>query len=309
MDRFRELTVFTAVANEGAFNMAARRLGISAPAVTRTITALEERLGIRLFNRTTRRVTLTEPGVRLLADAERILAELEAAESSASGEQSEPRGLLRVTAPVLFGQRYLAPILRGYLDAHPAVTADLVLLDRDTDLIEEGIDVALRIGELPDSALSALRVGAVRRVTVAAPSLLAAHGTPETPEDLSRLPLVVSTAGGGGPLWEFVADGERRRVRLSPRLTVNSMQAALDAALAGWGATRLLSYQAADALADGRLVEILGSFEDRLAPIHLLHHEGRQASARIRAFLDLAAAALRADRAVFEARQSAIRPE
>ena len=180
MDRFRELTTFVAVAESGAFNAAARTLNMSPPAVTRLINSLEERIGARLFTRTTRQVALTEAGHRYLSDAERKLADLEEAEDSAAGAHQSPRGILRVTAPVMFGQLHIAPILRDYLDAYPAVSAITLFVDRVVNLIDEGLDIAVRIGDLPDSSLSAVRVGTVRRMTVAAPQYIAKHGAPNT---------------------------------------------------------------------------------------------------------------------------------
>jgi DNA-binding transcriptional LysR family regulator len=295
MDRFRELTTFVAVAEAGAFNAAARRLGMSPPAVTRLVTALESRLGVQLLTRTTRQVAVTEAGARLRDDAQRILAELAEAETLAAGAQAVPSGHLRLTAPVLFGQRFVAPILRAYLDDHPAVTASAIFIDRNVNLLDEGHDVALRIGALPDSSLSARRVGAVRRVTVAAPAYLARHGSPAVPEDLQHHRSIFPTSVEEVPLWSFVAGKRRHPVRLAPALSVNTMAAAIDAALDGWGITRALSYQVADALAEGRLVEILAEHEDRLMPIHLLHAEGRRAAAKIRSFIDFAATRLQHD--------------
>lgn len=302
MDRFRELSTFIAVAEEGAFNAAARRLNMSPPAVTRFVSALEARLDVQLFTRTTRQVALTEAGERLHRDAGRILADLAEAEASATGAHAAPRGLLRITAPVLFGQRFVAPILRDYLDAYPAVAASLLLVDRVVSLIEEGLDVALRIGQLPDSTLSALRVGAVRRVTVAAPGYLARATTPQTPAALSEHRIVFSSAAGDAPAWAFVRRGKRNTVRVEPALRVNTMSAAIDAAIAGWGVTRVLSYQVADAIASGALVEVLQDDEDRLMPIHLVHAEGRRAAAKIRTFVDFAAHRLRKDAARLSAR-------
>lgn len=293
MDRFRELSTFVAVAQDGAFNAAARRLNLSPPAVTRLVTALEARIGARLFTRTTRRVALTEAGDRLLADAGRILAELDEAEASAAGAHQSPRGVLRVTAPVMFGQRHIAPILRDYLDAFRDVSATVLFVDRIVDLIDEGLDVAVRIGDLPDSSLSATRVGAVRRVTVASPGYLAAHGTPVAPEDLAEHQIIQPAGLIQRPEWVFVAGGETRIVRLTPRLTVNTIAAALDGARAGWGISNMLSYQAAAELAEGQLVEILHDFEDRRMPVHLVHSEGRRAAAKVRTFIDFAARRLR----------------
>jgi len=293
MDRFRELATFLAVAEEGAFNAAARRLGASPPAVTRAINGLEDRLGIRLFTRTTRQVKPTEAGARLMADAARILAELEAAEASAMGAHAAPRGLLRLTAPVQFGQRYIAPVLRDYLDAYPAVTAEAVFLDRVVDLIGEGFDVAVRIGELPDSSLTATRLGTVRRVTVAAPAYLDRQGCPGTPAELARHRLVFHSGAGGPQAWDYVAAGRSGMVPVAPALTTNTVQAAIDAAAAGFGITRVLSYQVAEEIAAGTLVEVLAAHEAREMPIRLVHSEGRRAAAKIRAFIDLATARLR----------------
>jgi len=295
MDRFRELSTFVAVAESGAFNAAARHLKMSPPAVTRLVTALEARLGVQLFTRTTRQVALTEAGARLREDAVRILADLEEAETSARGATGTPSGHLRLTAPVLFGQHFIAPILRDYLDAHPAVTASALFVDRNVNLLDEGLDVALRIGELPDSSLSARRVGSLRHVVVASPGYLEENGTPDTPDALRDHRLVFSTGVSNLPTWSFSVKGKRRALRLAPALSVNSLQAAIDAAKVGWGVTRVLSYQVTDALTEGRLVEVLADFEDREIPVHLLHGEGRRAAAKIRAFVDFAAERLRAD--------------
>ncbi|MEL6980643.1 MAG: LysR family transcriptional regulator [Pseudomonadota bacterium] len=288
-DRFRELAAFIAVAETGAFNAGARRLDVSPPAITRLVAALEARLGAQLLTRTTRKVAPTEAGARLLADGAPIIAALEAAEAAASGARATPRGRLTVTAPVLFGERHVAPILRGVLDAHPGMTASAQFLDRTVDLIDEGVDVAVRIGTLADTSLVARRVGAVRRVIVAAPDYIARCGAPETLEDLARRRVVASTGASRSLEWRF---GDRS-LRFEPALQVSSMAAAIDAALAGWGVTRALSYQVADALAAGRLVELLPGADDELAPIHLLHAEGRRASAKIRVFIDAAAAEIK----------------
>jgi DNA-binding transcriptional LysR family regulator len=302
MDRFRELTTFVAVAEAGAFNAAARRLNASPSAVTRLVTALEARLGVQLFTRTTRQVALTEAGTRLITDAARILAELDAAEASATGAHQAPQGVLRVTAPVLFGQRFIAPILRDYLDTYPAVVAEALFLDRIVDLIGEGLDVAVRIGALPDSSLSATRVGAVRQVTVAAPGYLAGQGTPVRPGDLADHRIIFPSSTGGALAWEYAVGRSRQTVRLEPALSVNTMSAAIDAAVAGWGVTRVLSYQAAGEITRGALVEVLADCEDREMPIHLVHSEGRRAAAKIRAFIDLAAGRLRSEAGRLSAR-------
>lgn len=295
MSHFRELSTFVAVAEEGAFNAAARRLSLSPSVVTRLVNALEARIGARLFTRTTRSVALTEAGERLFAEAGRILTELEEVEAMVAGAHQVPRGALRVTAPVLFGQRYLMPVLGDFLEAHPEVAVTAEFLDRPVHLVEEGIDVALRIGELPDSSLFANRVGVVRRVTVAAPAYLEAHGVPNTPRELIQH-RIINTSGLHGPReWPFQARGAVQSGRISPRLTVNTMAAAIDAAIAGWGITRALSYQVADALSAGTLVEVLRDWEDREMPVQLVHAEGRRAAAKTRAFIDFTSKRLRAE--------------
>ena len=302
MDRFRELTAFITVADTGAFNAAARRLNASPPAVTRLINGLEERLGVQLFTRTTRQVALTEAGERLVSDASRILAELEAAEASAAGAHDAPQGVLRLTAPLQFGQRYIAPILRDFLDTYPAVTADALFLDRVVDIIGEGLDVAVRIGELPDSSLTVRKVGTVRRVTVAAPTYLERHGRPGTPLDLTRHRLIFHSGTGAARAWEYAAAGRSETVRLAPALSTNTIQAALDAAVAGFGIARLISYQVAHEMDSGALVEVIAEHEDREMPIHLVHSEGRRPAAKIRAFIDMAVKRLRSESSRLSAR-------
>jgi DNA-binding transcriptional LysR family regulator len=295
MDRFRELSAFLTVAEEQAFNAAARKLGLSASSVTRLINALEGRIGARLFTRSTRRLALTEAGVRLRAEAEHILQALGAAEASAAGAHQKPAGLLRVTAPVLFGQMHVAPILRAFLDLYPAMSASLILLDRLVNLVEEEIDVALRIGDLPDSSLSAIRVGQLRYVIVASPAYLAAHGEPASPKDLARHRSIVSGDLHRHHDWSFHRSGRVTTARVAPRLGVTGLASAIDAALAGWGIARVLSYQVAEHLAEGRLREVLRGEDDRRMPVHLLHAEGGRAAAKTRAFIDLAADRLRAN--------------
>jgi DNA-binding transcriptional LysR family regulator len=297
MDRFRELSTFVAVAEEGAFNVAARRLHMSPPAVTRFVSALEARLNVQLVTRTTRHVALTDAGARLYSDAVRILSDLSGAEASAAGSHQVPVGALRITAPVMFGHRVIAPILRDYLDRYPAVTAHTLFVDRIVNMIEEGLDVALRIGELPDSSLFATTVGGTRRVTIAAPDYLARMPDLETPEALHSHRIILPTTMSDLPVWEFVSARRRQQVKLQPRLFVNTMAAAIDAALSGWGVTRVLSYQVADEITSGALVEVLRDYEDRQMPIHLLHAEGNRAAAKIRTFVDFAAKRLRADAA------------
>lgn len=298
MDRLSQMQVFVAVADEGGFAAAARRLNQSAPAVTRAVAGLEEHLGVKLLNRTTRYVRATEAGERYLEDARRILTEVEAAEEAAAGINAEPRGLLTVTAPLMFGRRYIMPGIVDYLRRYPDVQLDAIFLDRTVNLLEEGIDVGIRIGELPDSSMRALRVGYIRRVLVASPVYLEERGLPESPHALALHSLIASSAGNFGSGWQFhFPDGEQS-VRVRPRLTVTSNDAAIEAALQGFGITRLLSYQAADEVAAGELVTLLEAYELPPSPVHIIHRAGPRSPAKVRAFIDLVAERLRAEPAL-----------
>ena len=293
MDRFRELTAFVAVVNAGAFNEAARKLALSPSVVTRLIAELETRLDVRLLTRTTRKIALTEVGQQVYHDSLRVLSGLQELEASATGAQQVPQGLLRVTAPVLFGQRQILPILRDFLDEYPEVTASTFFVDRLVDLIDEGMDVAVRIGTLANSSLIGTKVGSVRHVTVASPGYLRQFGNPQTPADLCDHQTVSSTRLAINSEWVFQSKGITKNIQTRPRLQVNTVSAAVESAVVGWGLTRVLSYQVADELASGSLVEILQPFEDREIPIHLLHHEGHLSSAKTRSFINYAADRLR----------------
>lgn len=294
MDRCQGMRVFVRVAESGGFAGAARSLAMSPPAVTRAVAALEDAIGARLFIRTTRSVKLTEAGGRYLEDCRRILADLEEAEAAAAGSTATPTGTLTLTAPVQFGRLYVLPVLTEYLARHPAVSARALFLDRVANLVEEGVDVGVRIGHLADSGLTALRVGSVRRVVCAAPAYLERHGVPESPGDLRNHAVIGSTSLGALPDWRFGPE-RRTSVTLHPRLACSTVDAALAAALDGWGVTRLLSYQVAAAVAEGRLRILLAEHEEAPLPIHVVSPEGRRAPAKTRAFVDLAAARLRAD--------------
>lgn len=296
MDRFHLMSVYVAVAEEEGFSRAARRLGISPPAVTRAVYTLEHELGVKLLTRTTRRIRVTEAGSRYLEDARRILAEVAEADEMAAGINAAPRGTLAVTAPVLFGRMYVMPGMVDYLRRYPDMTVSALFVDRVVNLIDEGLDVGIRIGELPDSTMRAVRAGQVRRIVCAAPAYLKAHGIPRQPADLAHH--VVIATSGISPLaeWRFSGAGKPTVVRIQPRLTVTSNDAAIAATLAGFGVTRLLSYQIAPHLATGKLKIILGEFEPPPLPIHVLHREGRQVSAKVRAFVDLIVGQIRADK-------------
>jgi DNA-binding transcriptional LysR family regulator len=296
MDRLDAMRAFVAVGEAQGFAPAARRLGLSPPAVTRAVAALEERVGTRLLHRTTRIVRLTDAGARFLADCRRILGELDEAEASAAGSHTKPAGLLTVTAPVLFGRLFVAPVVIDFLKRHPAVSVRTILLDRVADLIEEGLDVGIRIAHLPDSSMAAIRVGEVRRVVCAAPDYLARRGIPKTPADLARHD-VISFGSADGPVsWPFVVRGRSDPVTPPARLMVNTADVAVSAAIGGYGLTQVLSYQAAAAVRARKLRIVLAEFEQPPIPIHVVHAEGRRANARVRAFVDFAARRLRAVR-------------
>lgn len=293
MDRFTELQTFVAVAESSGFNAAARKLNRSPPSVTRIVAGLETRIGTRLFLRTTRQVALTEAGERLFRDARQLLDDLEVAEAAASGAHEEPKGVLSVTASVIFGRRYVAPILRGFVDRFPEVSTRALFLDRNVNLIEEGLDVAVRIGDLPSSSLTAVRVGEVRRILIASSDYLERHGEPTTLDDLQRHRLAAPSSVTEVDSWDFQAAGIRRNLDIAPAFVANTIDASIDAARDGWAITRVLSYQVSDELQSGHLVEVLGGYEDRRMPIHLVHAEGPLRAAKIRAFVDHAARLLR----------------
>ncbi|MBN3865602.1 LysR family transcriptional regulator [Pseudomonas frederiksbergensis] len=293
MDRFQEMQVFAAVAQEQGFSAAARRLGMSAASVTRAVAALEQRIGTQLLTRTTRSVHLSEAGQRYLEDCRRILAEVQEAEDSAAGSHAQPRGQLTITAPVLFGDLFVTPLMVGYLTQFPEVSINAVLVDRVVSMVEEGIDVAVRIGELPDSNQHAIRVGEVRRVICASPGFLTDHGRPGHPADLSRAPIIATSSIGQPRSWPFLDAGEPISVRPEPRLVVSANQAAITAAAMGLGLTRILSYQVASKVAAGELEIVLADFELPPLPIHVVYQGGRKAPARVRSFVDFAVKVLR----------------
>lgn len=291
MDRLDELTVLVAIVEEGSLARAAARLRLSPPAVTRALAALEARAGARLVERTTRRLAVTEAGRGLAARARTVLA---AYEASLLGAADDPvRGLVRVTAPVQFGRLHIAPIVSSFLETFASAQVELVLHDRDLDLLAKGIDVALRIGHLRESALVAKRVGEVRRVVVAAPAYLARRGVPASPAELVEHDTVFGMARTGGREWRFGPDEKGVAVRLEPRLIVNEVEAQLVAVRAGRGIARVLSYQVADDLASGALVRLLIAFEPPPLPVQLVVPGTTNMAARVRAFVDHATGSLR----------------
>lgn len=294
MDRLHELEVFVAVADAGSFAKAGARLRISPPAVTRAISALEDRLGARVFNRTTRSLAITEVGHRFLESARRILADLDAAEKEAVGETTVPHGHLTVTASVTFGRSALAPVVGAFLNQHPRISVSVLLLDRISNLVEEGIDAAVRISHLPDSNLVAKKIGTVRRILVASPQYLAKRGVPQAPADLRLHSVIAFTGLMPNREWRFLDGRSGHSVSLSPRLEINDAVAAIAAAEAGDGITVALSYMVAEKISERRLVPVLDPFTPPAVPVSLVYPQNRLISAKVRAFVDFAAPRLRA---------------
>ena len=292
MDRLAAINVFVAIAEAGSLSAAGRRLGMPLSTVSRYLAALEDQVGVRLITRTTRELALTEPGRHYLQSCRRIVAELEAAELRLAGEHQEPQGELAVTAPVVFGRLHVQPVVVEFLRMFPRVTARLLLVDRTVDLIEEGLDVSVRIGALPDSSLIAARVGSIRHITCASPAYLASRGRPSSPQELRNHDCISFTALSLVERWSF-AGPKPQRVNLHPRLTVNTAEAAIDAAVAGLGITRVLSYQAARPVADGSLRLILENFEPEEMPVNILHREDRLPQAKVESFIAFAVPRLR----------------
>ena len=292
MDRLTALRVFIAVADEGSLSAAGRRLGMPLTTVSRHLSALEEDLDVRLITRTTRRLKLTQPGATYLESCRRVLADLDAAERRLAGEQAEPQGMLSLTAPILFGRWHVQPVVSAYLAAYPRVSARMFLADRVVDLVEEGLDLGIRIGHLPDSSMRATALGSVRYVSCASPAYLDAAGVPEEPKALVGHPCISFSTFARPDRWVY--EGRKPiSVQVSPRLIVNTAEAAIDAAKAGVGVVRVLSYQAQDSLEDGSLRLILEPFEPEPIPVSLVHREDRLPQAKVQSFVELAVPRLR----------------
>ncbi|EKF18162.1 LysR family transcriptional regulator [Nitratireductor pacificus] len=293
MDRLHEIEVFIAVAEAGSFARAGRQLRLSPPAVTRAIAALEERLGARVFNRTTRSLSITDVGQRFLEAGRRLVTDLDTAEKEAVGETASPQGHLNVTASVTFGRSALPPVVCSFLSRYPRVTASVLLLDRVVNLIEEGIDVAVRIGHLPDSNLIAKRIGSVRRMLVASPDYLARRGMPETPADLRFHAILAFTGLMPNREWRFQNGQKPGSVALRPTFEINDAVAAIQAAEMGNGITIALSYMVSDQIRAGKLVPVLDPFTPSAVPVHLVYPHARLVAPKTRAFIDHAAPRLR----------------
>jgi len=287
MDRLDELAIFVGIVEAGSLAGAARRLKRSRPAVTRALAALEERTGTRLIARSTRRLAPSEAGRELAATARRLLAEYEASLGDAAA--APVRGLLRITAPLAFGRRHVTPLVTEFLDRHPEVRVELVLADRNLDLIEDELHLAVRIGALPNSRFVARKIGEIRRLLVAAPDYLRRHPAPLTPADIAGHDTIASFAANQGLTWRFGGRGGERRVVVTPRFIVNEIEAVLIAARAGRGLARPLSYQVAEDLASGALLRLLPEFEPEPLPVQLVVPDGRHLAPKVRAFLDHAA--------------------
>ena len=289
------MRIFVEVAERKSFVAASRELDLSAPAVTRSIAQLERVLGVRLFNRTTRHVRLTDSGAGFFEDARRILEEVEQAEAAAAGSYIEPKGILSVTAPVLFGQKHIVPIMAEYLQKNPSVTLKALFYDRISNILEEGLDVAIRIGHLKDSSLYAIRVGNVKKVVCAAPDYLEKHGMPKVPSELVDHEVIQASTVEPSTTWQFESAKGKIAVKVSPRLQCIQNGAAISAAKEGLGVTRVMSYQVGEQLKNGSLKRILRRYESRPLPVNIVYLEGRQANAKIKSFIDLAVFRLRAN--------------
>jgi DNA-binding transcriptional LysR family regulator len=301
MDRLQAMTTFVAVVETEGLASAARKLNVSPSVVSRVMNELEAHLGVRLLTRTTRLVRVTDAGATFFEDCRRILAEIDAAELTAAGANNTPRGQLTVTAPMLFGKMYVMPIAHDYLTRYPAVNLNCWLMDRVVNLVDEGVDVAIRIGDLPPSSLQAVAVGKSRRILCAAPAYLEARGVPQRPEDLASHVALQATGITAAPEWRFLVDDKLVTVPIQPRLVTTTNDSAIAAALSGLGIVRLLSYQVAQEVAEGTLRIVLDEFELPSLPVHVVHREGKHANQKVRAFLDLAIETLRAKASLWHA--------
>jgi DNA-binding transcriptional LysR family regulator len=294
MDRLESMTLLVAAVEAGSLSAAARRLHVPPATMSRKVSELESHLRTRLLVRSTRRLGLTEAGRSYVEACKRILEDVAEAERAAAGEYRVPRGELVVAAPIVFGRLHLVPVIAEFLLAHGEIDVRLALADRMVSLFEERVDVAVRIGELPDSSLIATRVGSIRRVACASPAYLARRGTPRSPDELRAHDCVTFDALGSASAWSFTIGKSESAIAVRSRLVVNTAEAAVDATIAGAGVTRVLSYQVADALRTGALAVVLEDFEPAAWPVSLIYPGGRLLPLKVRAFLDFAAPRLKA---------------
>jgi DNA-binding transcriptional LysR family regulator len=294
VDRLDAMAVFLAAVESGSLSGAGRKLDMPLATVSRKLSDLETHLRARLLNRSTRKLTLTDAGRDYVAACKRILEDIAEAERTASGEFSEPRGELVITAPIVFGRLHVLPVTSEFLSVYPEVDVRLLLGDRVVNLMDDHVDVALRIGELPDSRMTATRIGQIRRVVCASPAYFAKRGTPKVPGDLTAHACISFDMLGASDAWRFAHNGDETLVPVRSRLVVNTAEAAVDAAIAGVGVTRVLSYQVADALRSGSLQLTLKDYEPAPVPVSLLFDGQRRVPLKLRAFLDFATPRLRA---------------
>jgi len=294
LDRLGAIRVFLAVADAGSLSGAGRKLRIPLSTVSRQLKALEDAVDARLVTRTTRRLTLTEPGRAYAAACRALIEGLDDAERSLAGERAEPRGELALTAPVVLGRLHVLPVVSDFLAAHPRVAARMLLVDRIVDLVEEGLDIGIRVGNLPDSTLRATRLGATGLIACASPAYLKLRGEPLTPAELASHDCISFNTLTHPERWSFEKQAKGKiTVTIVPRLVVNTAEAAIDAATSGLGVARVLSYQAEASLADGSLRLILKAFEPAPIPVHLIHREDRLPQAKVQSFIDFAVPLLR----------------
>lgn len=293
MDKLRAMTTFVRIVETGSLTAAAERLGTSTTSVVRGLSALERGLGVRLLNRTTRRMALTDEGREYFERCRRLLADVEDAEAALLARQVKPAGRLVITAPVMFGRLHVAPLVTDFLAAFPDVRVELLLVDRVVDLIDEGIDLTLRIGALPESSLVAVPLGLTRRVLCASPAYLARHGHPARLDDLSGHQAIRVIGASAELDWTFAGDGAGRRLPVHDSLATNHIDCAIDACCKGVGCGQFLAYQVRAPLADGRLIRLLPADEPPPVPVHFAYPHSRLLSSRVRAFIDLAVPPLR----------------
>lgn len=294
MNRLESMSVFIAVVDAGSLSAAARQLGMPLATVSRKVAELEAHLKSRLLHRTTRQLLLTDVGASYVAACRRILEEIGEAERAATGEYAVPKGELVVTAPIVFGRLHIVPVVAEFLAQYPEISLNLMLTDRVVHLMEEQCDVAVRIGDLPDSSLKAVQVGTVRRVVCASPGYLQTHGEPALPQDLAAHNCITFDVLASVGAWVFGEGKAQRSVPVHSRLSVNTAEAAIAAAALGVGVVRVLSYQVADAVQKGDLQVVLQSYESAALPISLVHKGQAPVPLKVRAFLDFVMPRLRA---------------
>lgn len=295
MDRFEAMSMLLEVVGRGSLSSASRSLRVPVATLSRKVSDLEALLGAKLLIRTTRKLTLTDAGIAYVSAARRILEQVEEAEREAAGEFTTPKGELVLTAPILFGRLHVLPVVTDFLALFPEINIRLILTDRNIHLVDDDVDMAVRIGKLPESSMIATRIGAMRTVVCASPALLATHGVPKSPEDLQHLPCVTTDTPQPAPGWRFQPAGSLAvvEVPIVPRLSVTTAEAAVQAAIRGAGVTRLLHYQVAEAVGAGDLQIILQAHEPETAPISLIHAARGQMPLKMRRFLDFSAPRLR----------------